>query len=326
MAGTLPELEDSGKVETEFFDSLVNFEKMYSIEIPNFRNLVYPLNIFRSYQSASARLTLIDRSLELLVLQNERHFASLATVKTFNTGQTLYYLPVEPLYDLLNDNTKMQQAQLLLSACTYLYQIVGVSYYRETDSYLYYMYDMIESWMLEDEERDEEEAEEILDHASTIAGAGDFVLEHLKSKHHLELFEKRLHSFIPSSVAEVSLQAVSAKLYSLFEDYPERSFNRGIEPDLYEQEEEDADEIVRTENYLSFFWNYNDCMYDQLMEYINCELNEYSKTEEPVTIQYFSDPQGQSSHNHDFNIRLMEILHELTDCLSALHVENHKSI
>jgi len=151
-------------------------------------------------------------------------------------------------------------------------------------------------------------------------------LRHLRSKHNLEGFEKRLNAFDPSSPAEIALLAVSAKIFQLFTDYPERSFNSGIEQDLYLEEEEDQNGMVKTESYLSFFWNYNDCLHDQLMEYVNSELNEYGKTEEPVTIQYFSHPQSQPNHDHDYNIRLMEILHRLTDCLSDLHMEMHKSV
>lgn len=73
----------------------------------------------------------------------------------YNTGATLYYIPVIPLYQMLRNKNRKKTGLLLLSVCTYLYRIADIPYYRQEDSYLYWIYEMLTEWLEQDEEVDD---------------------------------------------------------------------------------------------------------------------------------------------------------------------------
>ncbi len=73
----------------------------------------------------------------------------------YNTGTTLYYIPIVPLFQMLNDPKRKITAQLLVSVCSYLYHIADIPYYRQENSYLYWMYEMMNDWVEQDDYTEE---------------------------------------------------------------------------------------------------------------------------------------------------------------------------
>src|SRR5690606_27121407 len=69
----------------------------------------------------------------------------------YNTGTTLFYIPVASLYRMLHNRKRKRNAHLLLSVCAYLYHIADIPYYRQEASYLYWMYEMMNDWVEQDD-------------------------------------------------------------------------------------------------------------------------------------------------------------------------------
>src|SRR5690606_40118408 len=111
----------------------------------------------------------------------------------YNTGTTLYYIPVVPLFQMLNDPKRKKSAQLLISVCSYLYHIADVPYYRQEDSYLYWMYEMHKDWVEQD---DETEETEMYNREFTKAELiGDSIEQKLFNRINLKVFQQRLNAF-----------------------------------------------------------------------------------------------------------------------------------
>ena len=318
------EISDRVCVEREFFSSAENLCNFYGIAPANFPLSVYPENIAQSIKDLKQKLEGVDKNLELIVAHDEQHVARIAVKKSFNTKTTLYYLPVEPLYELLQDGKRIKTAELLLSVLAYLYQIGGIPYHGEQRTYLSSIYDMIYDWSNEEEcFEDEKEQQYILDHIKLIRERSKWLLEKLNKKVHLQKFEKRINGFRPCSELEQELLALAKQAYSLHCDFPDCSVIDRIDRGLFDQDENYDSCRVYAENYLSFIWSFNDCLYDQLMETVNSELQEYNEIDEPTTIQFFDTPQVSEVHDHTFEIRFFDLLNGITDNLTDFSYEEY---
>jgi len=309
-------LNDRREMENEFFISLENLARLYEFEPLNIQDKVYPLNIYLSYRYAETILQKIDAGLKLIIVQDKTHAASLVTVKIYDTGTALYYLPVEPLLYFLKNKKRKKAAELLLSVCSYLYQVAFVPYFREKSSYIYYQYEMIEE-MVKNNDWDftKKELREIASTFKELKKQGDRILRILKASSHLDEFEKRLNQFTPNDALETNMLKAASKAFSLYRAYPQRTIFQSINEGLIQSEEE---ERIRPEQYISFIWNEAGWLYGHLWEYVNAEVQEYGAIDEPMAIQYFDKPQEQSFHDLDFETRMFEVLNELATILNDL--------
>ncbi|RBQ12021.1 hypothetical protein [Pedobacter miscanthi] len=318
------EISDQLIVEKEFFSSAENLCSFYGLPLMNFPSSVYPENIAQSINDLKQKLDRIDKSLELIVIHDEEHVACVAVKKSFDTKTTLYYLPVEPLYELLQDNKRKKTAELLLSVLAYLYQIGGIPYHAEHGSYLSSIYDMIYDWSSDEGcLEDEKEQQYILDCIELMGEKSKWLLEKLNNKKHLQMLAKRISDFRPSSKAEQELLILAKQAYSLHFDFPDCSVIDRIDTAVFDEDEYYNSSRVYAENYLSFIWSFNDCLYDQLMDTVNSALQEYDEIDEPTTIQFFDTVQLSEVHDHSFEIRFFDVLNRITDNLTDFNDEKY---
>ena len=146
-----PGLHDTKQVQTAFFKSLKNLSVLYDLEYNRDHSIPYPDNMIYAFQKATKALA-TKSDLDLVLIQNEQHIATVTTVKYFEINHTLYYIPVASLQRLLKDDAKMETANLILSIFSYLYKVHEIPYFTDDSSYLYYVYDRMESNMHEDRE------------------------------------------------------------------------------------------------------------------------------------------------------------------------------
>jgi len=59
------------------------------------------------------------------------------------------------------------------------------------------------------------------------------------------------------------------------------------------------------------------------METVNCELQEYSEIDEPISMQLFDEPQNQITHDLSFEQEFFDLLNELSDNLYDFAHEKH---
>jgi hypothetical protein len=289
--------------------SFYGFEKHRSMDVP------YPLNIIQDYNRLKKQLESREAGLELLFVEEDGQ-RCLATAKTFDTGRTLFYFPVAPLYDLLKFGGQKAFANLLLSVMAYLHQVTGIPHFREDYIYLGSIYEMTKEWVTDGEYCDDKQEQQFMvDHFEMMYERGDYTLGRMAAKTEADSLEKQAKRFKANTETETELLDCAKKLVGLHRDYPDKSVMENMRPPT---ETDYDDGYIRAEQYLCFYWSGVDCLQDQLFDTVNAELNEYGAIEEPVSIQYFNTVQEKPLHNMDYERRLFEILHGLSDVLYDL--------
>jgi len=304
------------EMERDFNRSLQYLCSLYRVPVPSLQNQPFPLNIATAYEEIKAQLSTLAPGLELVVIEKEGSSATLATVQTYSTGTTLYYIPVRPLVDLLADPARQSEAELLLYVYAYLYHVADIPWFLHTGSFLDYTYEMLESWYTDDPEPGEEVATlERLAIFERMRSGGDALQKRLQPLRKLRGWRKCLRAFTPSSSAGQSLQKVAQSAWELYKAYPGRGIWESIQPELIDAE---YDERIRPDHYLSFFWDSEDDLYDTLMDTINTSLQECIEADEPVSLQVFDQPQTAAIHSLDFEQKLFALIDDLCTALNKI--------
>jgi hypothetical protein len=292
-----------------------NLCRLYGFEKHRSRDVPYPLNVIQDFNRLKKQLENREAALELVFMEeDDRRW--LVTVKTFDTGRTLFYFPVAPLYDLLKYDKQKAFADLLLSVMAYLHQITGIPHFREDYVYLESIYGMIEEWVTDgDYCEDKQERQFMIDYFEMIYAKGDYTLKRITGKNEVMELEERARRFKAKTETETELLDCANKLVSLHRDHPDRSVMAKMRPP---SETDYDDGYIRAEQYLCFYWSGVDCLQDQLFDAVNAELNEFGAIEEPVSVQYFDSRQEFTLHDMDYERRLFEVLHGLSDVLYDL--------
>ncbi|WP_316799645.1 hypothetical protein [Pedobacter frigidisoli] len=319
--GYAKEINSSIRVTERIFSAARNLCDLYDVALLDYKHLAYPQNVAKLVEDLQQEISVIDNDAEVLVISNEVELPTLAITKVFNTKTTLYYLPIEPLYLLKQQEERKQTAELLLSVLCYFYQVVGIPYFGENSSYMYYVYQMIYDWYTDEEFcEDAAEQQHVMNHIALIESESDNLLQVLSDQEQLNLLGVRFTEFHPKTTAEVTLKAIAFRVNKLIEDFPCRSIMDSIEEDLNGNDRECK---ITAEHYLSFIWSAEDCLYDQLMEMVNSDLQEYNEIDEPMSMQLFDLPQCKISHDLSFEQEFFDLLNELSDNLYDFAHERH---
>ena len=284
--------------------------------MPARSGLPFPFNLAGDFELLREKVSGLERKLYLRFLLDDKGNAGLATLRTFCTDTTLFYIPVKPMLKLLENRKSQQVGELLQSVMGYLLQVVGIPHFAQDWSYLGGMYEMLSDWWSE-EDYPESEGERVEHEAffDVLWEQGAISLHLLAEKTALEKFGERVQGFRAENDAERDLLKTAVAFWELYQAYPERSISTSMLEPLGAGEHEG---IIRWEQYLHFFWDFNQLVNDQFMDCINAELNECSMMEEPMHLQYFDTPQERETADFGFEQRLFELLHELIDNINTL--------
>jgi hypothetical protein len=225
----------------------------------------------------------------------------------YNTKETLYYIPILPLYRLTKNPKRKQSVQLLQSACSYLHHIAEIPYYRNKDSYLFWMYEMVSEWLTSDEEN--EEIYSCLSEIKQAEQIGDFMEKKLYNRHNLSLFKERLNNFKGKDTFDNDCFVLAKKIFSLYQQYPDTSIFRHT-PTNGNANEYEEESIISMNKIVSFCADNNGYVFQTLLETINTEFQEYSEMEEPIVIKKF-DGRTIVNNNLYFENRLFPLIEEL---------------
>src|SRR5690606_6016152 len=141
--------------ERDFYESLSNLKAFYQIEPMETRKYGFPYNLVLAKWDIENKLKSKVTNWDSLHLVQNSEQTFLATSEKCDTNTTLYYIPIVPLFQMLRDNKRKKNAQLLLSVCSYLYRVADVPYFRDEGTYLYWIYEMHKDWIADDEEAEE---------------------------------------------------------------------------------------------------------------------------------------------------------------------------
>lgn len=302
------------KVANDFYQSLNNLVTFYHLKVNTNSGLCYPHNIVESFNKVKAAFGKQVKDLNLAIIQDEKHKACVATTKEYDTGYTLFYLPVRPLLTLMQYRQKRQQANLLLSMFAYLYQVAGIPYF--TNCFLGGEYEMIHDWYTDaTDDYDEDLFIEVMETYRLMDHFGKRFLKSIRHPYHLQQFEDRVKAFKPRNESEQGLKEVSQCLLNLYQRHPHRSITDNLPNGFIETGDED---VIQPDEYISFFWDDRGTLYEQLIETVNQRFQETTNLLEPMAIQLFDKIPSKEEHSLDFEADFFDCLHDLADVLNRL--------
>jgi len=252
--------------------------------------------------------------------QTDGNFA-LSVTERFDTQNTLFFIPVLPLYQMMQERKSRKTSRLLLCICSYLYRVAGVPYYRNEDSYLYWNYDMLSQWVSDDPEGWGDDFDSLNAQVTAAAHIGEVMLRRLHSKAHLQNFGRWLSEYSPKDAFEKECLSLAKKFYDLRQDFPEEYIYRHADaqclPDL---EEYDDSDCITMEKYIGFIASAQGLLYYQLEQAVNNDFGECSSMQEPVLRRYFGE-ETQQQDSLDYECRLFPLINELCYLLNSYNYD-----
>ncbi|HAY3551911.1 TPA: hypothetical protein JRX79_002319 [Elizabethkingia meningoseptica] len=308
---TVQACRKSDKTERDFFQSLSKLAEHYQIEPMQTRQYPYPYNMALAMSDMEEKLKQKVLDWEEIRLVQDSKKTYFVSEERYNTAATLFYIPVASLYRMLHNPKRKRNAHLLLSVCTYLYHIADIPYYRQEASYLYWMYEMMNDWVEQDESTDETAV--YLAEIKQAEYIGDYMEQRIYNRTNLTVFEQRINSFKAKDDFDNECLTVAKETFALYQTYPNENVFRNAKPNG-EASEEDMDNIIGMEKYISFYADHKGWLNETLIESVNNEMQEYGQMEEPIIQKQF-DGRDITAHNLCFENKLFELLHRLSDIL-----------
>lgn len=301
------------KTERDFYKSLSQLAEHYGIEPLQTKDYNYPYNMALAMWDAENKLKQINVNWDNLRLVQDSKKTFFTSEERYSIGTTLYYIPIVPLFQMLHDPKRKKTAQLLVSVCSYLYHIVDIPYYRQENSYLYWMYEMMNDWVEQDDNT--EETDSCIAEIIKAEWIGERIEQKLFNRINLLVFEQRLNQFKSRDTFDQECQKVACNAFALYSQYPHESIFRNVpRPEEDPNNDENDSETIGMEKYISFIADTTGWLYESIADSINNEFNEYGAMEEPTICKYF-DGSNITQTNLDFENRLFTLLDELCTLL-----------
>lgn len=309
---TVQACRKSDKTERDFFLSLSKLAEHYQIEPMQSKQFSYPYNMALAMSNIEEKLKQKVLNWEEIRLVQDSKKTYFVSEERYNTGTTLFYIPVASLYRMLHNRKQKRNAHLLLSVCSYLYHIADIPYYRQQDSYLYWMYEMMNDWVEQDDYTDETFV--YLAEIKQAEYIGDYMEQRIYNRINLTVFEQRINRFKAKDDFDTECLTIAKEAFSLYQTYPNENIFRNAKPNG-EASEEDSENIIGMEKYISFYADHKGWLNKILIESVNSEIQEYGQMEEPIILKQF-DGRDITANNLYFENRLFELLHRLCDILN----------
>lgn len=308
---TVQSCRKSDKTERDFFQSLSKLAEHYHIEPMQSKQFPFPYNMALAIADIEEKLKqkVLDW-VEIRLVQDSKktYFVS---EERYNTGSTLFYIPVASLYRMLHNRKRKRNAHLLLSVCAYLYHIVDIPYYRQEASYLYCMYEMMNDWVEQDDYT--QETAVYLAEIKQAEYIGDYMEQRIYNRTNLTVFERRVNNFKAKDDFDNECLTAAKEAFALYQTYPNENVFRNTKPNG-EASGEDMESVIGMEKYISFYADHKGWLNETLIESVNNEMQEYGQMEEPIIQKQF-DGRDITANNLCFENRLFTLLHSLSDIL-----------
>lgn len=302
----------TAKMERDFYKSLSQLAEHYGIILMQTNQFESPYNMALALWDMEEKLKQRVLNWEEIRLVQDGKKTFLKSEERYDTGTTLYYIPIVPLFKMLKDPKRKKSAQLLISVCSYLYHIADIPYFRQEGSYLYWMYEVHKDWVEQDDETEETEVfKREFVKAELI---GDSIEQKLFNRINLQVFEQRLNAFKSRDMFDYDCWQLASKAFALYTEYPHASIFRNASINEDHENEDEENEIIGMEKYISFIAHTKGWLYESIADSINNEFNEYGVMQEPTICKRF-DGSKIITTNLDFENRLFALLNDICDLL-----------
>jgi hypothetical protein len=307
------------KVEAVYHKSSAHLVDYYDIQTIDVSPFAYPYNILLSQWDISRKLRLRNRYRELQLLETDGQSVELSLKEIINTGSTLYYIPLAPLYKALQD-TKNICAKLLLGVCVYLYRKAGVCHYRDSESYVCYLYDIIDNWIEDDkdsmDDSDYKEQRATLDEMFSI---GDKMTSILADENQLLMLRGIIDGFEPKSRYDVLCVKLANQTLAVWNEHPQANLYQHIVP-IDEDDDDDyyGNGKIQVTDYISFIGETSSNVYDTMINMTNDDFNERSGVQDFEATVSFNEPCGKYEDGLDYEERVIAIIDELCNLITEM--------
>jgi len=315
-SGELPKKE---KVEPVYLKAVRNLTAYYKIDTIDLCAYPYPYNILLSNWDISRQIKTKGRYREIRIEETEDRKINLSVAESLNTGSTLYYIPLASLFKALQSGENLC-ALLLLSVCVYLFRKAGVCHYKEDESYICYLYEIMDNWIEDDresmDEADYAEQRAILDEVFSI---GDQMKVLLLDEMELEQLQSRIQKFEPISRFEKSCLKLAKETLALWMEYP----TANLYQHLNEDKDEDEDDYysngkIKVTDYISFIGETSSCVYDTMMNMLNDDFSERSGVQDFENTIVFNKPHRKYKDVLAYEERVIGVITDLCDLIPEL--------
>jgi len=294
-------------IERDFYHSLSLLAKHYNLDLKSTKEFEFPYNTALATDNIQKQLRNKVKNWEEIRLIEEKGKTYFISEERYSTGSTLYYIPILPLYRLYKNPKRKHAVQLLQSVCSYLYHVAEIPFYRQKESYLFWMYEMIAEWLISDDEN--EETPNYLSEIKQAEQIGDFIEKKIYNQHNLSRFKNHLKNCKAKDQFDNDCFTLASKIFSLYEQYPNDRIFRNAQFKA-ETNEFYSDGIISMDKYVSFCSEAKGMMFQTLFETVNSEFNECTVMEEPIIIKKF-DGSNTTGKNLDFENRIFPLIEEL---------------
>ena len=309
---TVQACKKTAKTQRNFHKSLSQLAEHYKIEPMQTNQFEYPYNMALAVWDIEKKLKQRVLNWEEIRLVQDGKKTYFISEEKYNTGTTLYYIPIEPLYQMLHDPKRKRNAQLLISVCSYLYHIADIPYFRQEESYLFWMYEMHKDWVEQDDET--EETKVYKREFIKVELIGDSIEQKLFNRINLQVFEQRLNAFKSRDTFDHDCWQMACNAFALYTEYPHASIFQNAPINEDPESEEEENEIIGMEKYISFIAHTKGWLYESIADSINNEFNEYGAMQEPTICKRFDGSQIITT-NLDFENRLFALLNDICNLL-----------
>ena len=310
---TVQACKKTAKMERDFYQSLSLLAEHYQIKPMPTQIYGYPYNMALALWNVEEQLKNKVKDWEEVKLVQHDKKTFFTSEERYHTGATLYYIPVVPLYRLLKQKKRKQNAQLLLSVCSYLYHGVNIPYYRQENSFLHWQYEMLKEWLTNEDESEEASSHKVeFDQADWV---GDRMEKKIFNPANLTYFKERLNGFKCKDVLDLDCLKLAQEAFALLKQYPNENVFRNARPNEEAEDVDDFENTVTMDYYVSFYAEGNGGLNQQLVQSVNNALQEYGEIEEPCILKRF-DGSNITENNLDFENRLFALLEELIGLLN----------
>jgi len=314
-----PYLPDRKKVEQVYLKSIKNISAHYNIGPIDVSGFSYPYNILLANRDISRKMKVKGRYRELRIEENDDLEIQVSVNESVSTGSTLYYIPLLSLYKSLQEGVN-PCAPILLGICVYLYRKAGVCHYKDEESYLCYLYDIMTSWIEDDrEDMDEAEYKQQRTTLDEIFAVGDEMEKLLNDESWLTQLQVRIQGFMPNNPFEKSCVHIANETLVLWAEFPSANIYQHITPiDENDEDEYYGNGKIKVTDYISFIGETSSSVYDNLINMLNDDFNERSAVQDFEHKIVFNQKPEKQKDILAYEERVIRIIEELCDLIPQL--------
>lgn len=312
---------DTKKMENDLQRSFQQMATHYGFTPFDMGKYEFPYNVALALSQVNTQLQKEeDKWCEVRIRQDNHQTAFFSVEETYNTHQTLFFIPVLPIYKLLKskDRNRKKAGHLLLSVLAYLNNKACVSYYTQDNDFLGFIYDHLQEWFLSGDWENPEEIAVYLCNLRQAQYIGNRMYQKIRKMENLHFFAQRIQNFVPYDDFEIQTLQIARDFYALWEDFPTTTIFQHIHREDIHQEDEMPEEYIFTlEKYVSFVFEIQSDLFEyHIMEFLNSEVSQCETIERPTLVNRFD---GKSSLlNFDFEARFFSLLHQVINLLNII--------